>query len=451
MYRKIIQILFVVTGSALLLAGCKKWDDHNALTDDGLTMNLAERIANNTDLSRFMELLRQSGYADTLETSKMFTVFAPTNAALANLLPAIENDAAALKQFVGSHISSQAYYTSDMDVMARIPMLNGKYHNLTAENVDGVAIAGKDQLAKNGVLQIISEALPALPNIQQFIASDERMPGKQKAALLSVDSLFSSRVHDAGVEAKNHTLFVLRDAAWQAEVDKLIPYSTVPGNNDSTAKVAGWLVAKDLLVDTLYSSAAAIPDTIVSKFGVRVGINKTAIAEAITTSNGVVYVLNQLDVPLHNKFPVVVIEAENYTSASHNRVANTFIRDKRDSATGGIFRDVLVYNHGVAQFNLRYRLTDIPALTYRAYWMALNDNINGMTAPFTQKIGVDSFNSPLPAYATVEMNRYAEQLAGEFTLTSYKPVFNLYLTAANSTATNSNALVCNYIRLVPVF
>lgn len=83
--------------------------------------------------------------------------------------------------------------------------------------------------------------------------------------------------------------------------------------------------------------------------------------------------------------------------------------------------------------------------------MALNDNINGMTVPFSQKIGVDSINSPGPAYSVVQLNTYAEQFAGEFTLTQYRPVFNLYLVAANSTAANANAIVCNYIRLEPVF
>jgi hypothetical protein len=315
-----------------------------------------------------------------------------------------------------------------------------------------VSFSDKDLVAQNGVIQVLGAILPVFNNAWDFAATDARMPSMQRVAMVdSLGSLFRTRVHNLRDESKNFTLFVLQDAAWQSEVNKFKPYANVPGNADSTTKVASWIVVKDLAVDALYKTAAEIPQTIVSRSGVNVTINKNDIVSAIKTSNGMVYVMSRLEVPLANKFKDIIIEAENYTAASASRLANTFIRDKRDSATGGIFRDVLVYNHGLAQFNLRYRITEVPSLKYRAYWMALNDNINGMTTTFTQKIGVDSFNSPLPAYVTVPLNTYAEQLAGEFTLSSYRPAFNLFLTAANNTTANTNAIVCNYIRLVPVF
>src|SRR5690606_27824996 len=111
-------------------------------------------------------------------------------------------------------------------------------------------------------------------------------------------------------ESKNFTLFVLQDEAWQSEVNKFKPYANVSGNADSTTKVAGWIVVKDLAVEALYKSASEIPDTVVSRSGVKVGIDKSAIVSTIKTSNGVVYVMNRLEVPLHNKFRDIIIEAE---------------------------------------------------------------------------------------------------------------------------------------------
>lgn len=452
MYNKIKTLFLIATGIAVLLPACKKWNDHNSITDEHIAQNLLERIQANPDLSSFAGLLTKSGYSDTLASSRVFTVYAPNNAALATLATSLEGDAEALKKFVANHIANQARYAQSTEGFQRIPVLNGKYHNLSSGAIDDIAFTAKDLAAQNGVIQVIGAALPVLNNTWDFAATDTRMPVMQKTAMVdSLGSLFRTRVHNLGDESKNFTLFVLQDAAWQSEINRFKPYSNVPGNADSATKVASWLIIKDLAVDAFYKSAAEIPDTIVSRSGVRVGIDKSAIVSAIKTSNGVVYVMNKLEVPLRNKFRDIIIEAENYSGASANRLGNTYIRDKRDSATGGFFRDILVYNHGLAQFNLRYRLTEVPAVKYRVYWMALNDNINNMTAPFTQKIGVDSFNSPLPAYVTVPLNTYAEQLAGEFTLTSFRPGFNLFLTAANNTTANTNAIVCNYIRLEPVF
>jgi uncharacterized surface protein with fasciclin (FAS1) repeats len=452
MFNKAKPLFYTVVGTMLLFPGCKKWEDHNRITDEHIKQNLLERIQANPDLSSFADLLTKSGYADTLASSRVFTVYAPNNAALSSLTTTLESDASALKQFVANHIANQAHYTQSTEGLQRIPVLNGKYHNLSATAINDVVFSTKDLTAQNGVLQVIGTALPVLNNTWAFAETDARMPFLQKVAMVdSLGSLFRTRVHNLRDESKNFTLFVLEDAAWQSEVNKYKPYSYVPGNADSTTKVAGWLVAKDLAVDALYKTAADIPDTIISRSGVKVGIDKSAIVSTIKTSNGVVYIMNKLEVPLRNKFRDIIIEAENYSGASANRLANTYVRDKSDSATGRIFRDLLVYNHGLAQFNLRYRLAEIPSLKYRVYWMALHDNINGLTTTFAQKIGVDSFNSPLPAYVTVPLNTYAEQPAGEFTLSNFRPTFNLYLTAANSTAAAANPIVCNYIRLEPVF
>ncbi|MGE9313864.1 fasciclin domain-containing protein [Niabella sp. CJ426] len=453
MYNQIKKLFLIVSSGLVVLAGCKKWEEHNRVEDKNLALNLLERIQANPELSAFAGLLAKSGYADTLASSRNFTVYAPSNAALASIAAGLESsDIEVLKKFVANHIANKAYYTQAVQGLQRIPVLSGKYHDLNSAAINDVGFSEKDLVAQNGVIQVLGAALPLLNNTWDFAATDTRMPALQKVAMVdSLGSLFRTRVHNLGDESKNFTLFVLQDAAWQSEVNKFKPYSNVLGNADSTAKVAGWIVVKDLAVDALYKSAAEIPATVVSRSGVSVAINKNDIVSTIRTSNGVVYVMSRLEVPLANKFKDIIIQAENYAAASANRLANTYIRDKRDSATGSIFRDILVYNHGLAQFNLRYRITEVPSLKYRAYWMALNDNINGMTAPFTQKIGVDSFNSPLPAYVTVPLNTYAEQLAGEFTLTNYRPAFNLFLTAANNTTANTNAIVCNYIRLVPVF
>src|SRR3982750_4135512 len=85
MLKSVYTILFAGTLAAMGLQACKKWDDHNAITDQSLTTTLFEQISADTSLSRFTGLLTKSGYDQILSSSKTFTVYAPDNVALAGL------------------------------------------------------------------------------------------------------------------------------------------------------------------------------------------------------------------------------------------------------------------------------------------------------------------------------------------------------------------------------
>ncbi len=126
------------------------------------------------------------------------------------------------------------------------------------------------------------------------------------------------------------------------------------------------------------------------------------------------------------------------------------IKEVQSVLTAKDFRDVLVFNHGVALFNLGYRLTGVPAAKYKAYWVALHDNINGITTTFTQRLGIGSPLSTALPYTTVALNNYNEVYLGEFTLAQYNSVLDVYLTAFNGTTAPQNTIVCDYIRIEPV-
>ena len=89
-------------------------------------------------------------------------------------------------------------------------------------------------------------------------------------------------------------------------------------------------------------------------------------------------------------------------------------------------------------------------MKYKAYWVAVHDNINGLTTSFTQKLGIGIPNSTVFGFTTVTPNNYQEVYIGEFTLASYQPQYFVYLTAANNTTAATNAIVCDYVRLEPV-
>jgi hypothetical protein len=471
-------LLFTALVSGAFFTGCRKWDDHNAVTDQALTQNLFEQISANPSLSKFSELLVKTGYDAVLASSKTFTVFAPSNAALASLDAALVADSAKLSAFVGNHIATQSYHTPGFTSGQRIQMLNGKYHNLLNKTIEEAAIVEADKQGKNGVVQVIDKMLPVLGNGWQTLESDPSIPAQQKAYLLSLfgkmqdltnavqigvnpntgqpiyqagtDSITTNRfwrnVYDLRDESKEFTLFVLADEAWTSEVDKFKPYY-VTSSADSTTDLARWAVVKDLAVAGRYAAPAAT-DTVLSKFNVKVPVEGAAIAQTIKTSNGLIHILRKADVQPRHKILPFVIQGENYRAASHSKRGNTYFRDRFNPLTGQDFRDVNVFGHGTALFNLNYRINGVYSTRYKAYWVALNDF---QTGNFNQKLGIGTPTSTTFNYTTVTPNNYNEVEIGEFEVSNYQSFLDIYLTAANSTTASANPIVCDYIKLVPVF
>jgi uncharacterized surface protein with fasciclin (FAS1) repeats len=465
--------LLATVAALLLLYGCSKVkEDRNAITDESLKITLFELIKANPDLSTFANYLVQTGYDKVLSSSKSFTVYAPVNSALASLDAGIVNNSAKLKLFVGNHIAGQLYRTADVTVLTRIGMLNNKYNNLVSTQIGDAVIKNADKYAANGLLQVVDKFLPALDNCWEVLSANADIPLKQKAFMLSLfrnvfdtsnavivgvnpltgepiyqpgtDSVFTNlfwnRVHDLKNEKKQYTLFVLADAAWDAEVAKFKPYYVVTNNADSNTLVTSWNVVKEFAVDTVYQPSS-LPNVVVSEFGTELPIDKAAIVKTIKTSNGIVYIMNKMDVQPASKMKTILIEGENYTSTSHDRRGNTYFRERFNTLVGKDFRDVLVLGHGVSAFNIRYELKEVPSIKYKAYWMAYNDF---QTATYTQRLAIGTTASATFALTNVVALNFNEIYLGEFTMAQYAPLYNLYL-IANGT----NPIVCDYIKLVP--
>jgi uncharacterized surface protein with fasciclin (FAS1) repeats len=462
----------------LFFTACKKQtDDHNE-TNQSLKDNLFQLISADANLSTFANYVKQTGYDSVLTSSKNYTVYALPNNVLTALDPSVVSNPAKLRLFIGNHIASQLYYTAAVSQGKRVPMVNGKYHNIKGNKIEDATITTADKLASNGVYHVIDKMLPALENAWEYIDNNPAAPAKQSNFMMSIfrnvfdttnavvigidpltgapiyqqgtDSIFTNvfwnRVHDLKNESKQFTLFVLTDAAWDAEVNKYKP-AYVTGLADSTTAMASWTVLKDFAVDTLYEPAS-IPDSVVSKFGVKVPVVRSHIVQTIRTSNGIIYIMDQIDIPFNVKFKPYVVEAESYNGFSNDRRGNTYFRDRYNNITGKDFRDVLVLGHGVAQFNLRYDLFEVPSIKYKVYWVAVNDF---QTGTFQQKVSIGTPTAAALPYLTVNLNDFNEIYLGEITMSKFEPKLPIYLTAANNTTQATNPIVCDYIKLVPSF
>ena len=68
--HNILTILLLAAVLGGVTTGCKKWEDHNALSDPDTGPDLFQRIQSTPELSRFAELLVKTGYGQLIASSK---------------------------------------------------------------------------------------------------------------------------------------------------------------------------------------------------------------------------------------------------------------------------------------------------------------------------------------------------------------------------------------------
>lgn len=482
MRRYFSRHYFVLVLACIFLgAACtKQWDKHNEILDPAVGLTLFEVISREPGLGKFSELLVKSGYDKLIASSKTFTVWAPNDQALATLDVAIVNDSNRLRQFLGNHITNQTYLAASLGAGQRLKMLNGKFLQVSSSKFDSANLVTSNRIAGNGVVHVVDRFVSRMENTWEWLNGSSAAP-LMKSFLLSLnyqkfDPLlaeqtgvdpatglpvykpgtgfvarngFLDTVLDLSNEASLNTFFVLTDAAYTAEFSKLSPWFKT-GQPDSTNRLTGFWVVKDLAVPGIYT-AAQLPDTILSNSGVKIPINKSAIVASYRTSNGMVHVMNQMNFALTSKFPPIIIQGERPTGFAADRSAQTFYRVRSNPATGQTFHDILLQNYNFASYFLYYRVPAMNSMRYNASWVAVNDV---QTTPlWQQRLGVDTTGVPanLP-YVTVAYQNYAEVSLGQINITNFRTL-NLYVigpTSASSTGGN-NSISLDYIKLTPAF
>lgn len=156
---------------SLLIIGCNDdtWDNHYKSNDARLESSLMDVLSEDTDLTGFVSLLKQTGNDTVLAYSQAHTVWAPTNEALESLPDEILNDEFALQKFVDNHIGRFSYNTSSVYEPVFVKMLNNKYIEFKTEGGEflfgDVSVIEKDMLANNGIVHKINDILAVNANI----------------------------------------------------------------------------------------------------------------------------------------------------------------------------------------------------------------------------------------------------------------------------------------------
>ena len=161
-----------------------KWDDH--YTEDAeLSGTLWSAMQADGELSNFVRVIQAVGYDARLNSSQMFTVFAPTDANFSSaeadeLIRRYERerqqgvreaDNQVVKQFVQNHIAlfnrSVSGLTHDS-----ITLMNGKYAVLTGLTLGSSTLLSSNQYYTNGVLYRLERPEPYYANVFEYLSQD---------------------------------------------------------------------------------------------------------------------------------------------------------------------------------------------------------------------------------------------------------------------------------------
>jgi uncharacterized surface protein with fasciclin (FAS1) repeats len=475
-----IKSLLAIVVLIAAVSCSNSWDDRLNTKDMNLSQNLSERIKSFASTTEFGKLLEETGLDIELSNSKTYTVWAPTNEALSQVDPSLLSDMAKKKLFVQNHIALTAFSSVTEKDTVTVQMLSNKYLEFKNGTVMAESsIVTPDQYASNGLFHTISSALEPKSNIWQYIKSqvgnyaannylltlnefnlyrsDSIAKANNPIPEVYADSLTNSylkNVYNLNNEKNKYTFFLLENDGYNSEVQKLEPY-LIKSNTDSTKTYASYFALRDMAFHKAVAKEN-LPDTLVSRFGVKVPINKNNIVKEVQLSNGIVYVMSALDVPLETRLVTTQLEGENPSGFSRNdKRSNTYYREKQD-LDGVLFYDIMVQNHGVPLFSINYSANNMYSTTYKVYWRAVND-IQQNTFLQSLRIGgtvqidgtvLDPI-AELP-YTEVVPGVYDEIFVGEFTLDVSGTLDLISLVADNTGVNGNNTLTLDYLKLVPV-
>jgi hypothetical protein len=463
------------------------WDGRDSGNEANIDKSLVEAISSSSEFSEFSKVLVATGYDKVLASSKNFTVFVPSNTAMSQVPVSIINDPVALKQFVGNHIALTSYSSVRDNDEIQIEMQSKKFLVFKGKTtIDDATIIKADMLASNGIYHIIDKPLTPKLNIWQFVASqsatsmmsadllalkdfsiykediDKKILSEASGAGYLSDSLtnsFLTNVYNLNNEKNSYTLFLMQDEGYNQEADKMKSY-TIKSTTDSTATYAKYFTVRDMVMNKKYEPSQ-LPSTLTSRFGVEVPIDKTQIVgEPIRLSNGIVYIMKKVDVPMAKRLVPIVIQGESFNlrynmNNSISSITRNFFLPSNEN-----INDVFVSNPGFALPMLVYqnRLKDLYSTKYQLYWRAINNK----TTVFSQSVTIggsyvligtiNTLTNPLKALAPtpVPINDFNEVLVGDFTPLQSGNILNLTLFGANVATNGLNSLTIDYLKIVPV-
>ena len=432
MKQNYMKHIGVMALGILTLSACQDndWDDHYGIDNSNTaTMSVMQTLEANTDYSEFCKVIKEQHLDTLLNSDQSFTVWAPTN----NAMAAFVSDGNDVEHFLQNHINRYVYSAADLTdtINVRIKMLNGKFQNF-AKGGEGltfsdIALTGNDYAATNGLIHTLSKVAPFYLNIYEsikenvgktdslshylqsfdeytFDKSNSTATGKNELGQLVYDSVFvysnpwMKKYGDLYKEDSIYTVIVPDNECWKAAYAEISKYfrtfGTLVDAKESTLKVpTRTYEVGDQLADSLTRAyaiqnmvsnlvfrgktdfSAAPGDSLVATSGnvFHHPIDLLAGANAETVSNGTIWHASQWNYQPEDCFlKEIVVEAED-TKNRTDAYANVFSRSASstqyaDSVSGQKFIEVTAATTSSrTQPMVQFTIPNTLAATYDVY------------------------------------------------------------------------------------
>jgi uncharacterized surface protein with fasciclin (FAS1) repeats len=260
-----------------------------------------ETLRSGPDLTTLVTALELTGLDATLETGGPFTIFAPTDAAFADLPPGVLNallaDMAALEQVLLYHVVNGAQSSQDLITAGQVASLQGSPLTIAQGSVlvNLSEVTAPDGIATNGTVHVIDKVLVppgALDVVDTAIYSE--------SFSTLVTALEVANLSDLLREPGPYTVFAPTDDAFAAlpagtlnalladtaALEQVLLYHVVPGN----------VTSADLPGIAGAGTAAGYPVSFDTSNGVMVNSSNVILPDVLAT-NGVIHAIDQVLLP----------------------------------------------------------------------------------------------------------------------------------------------------------
>lgn len=326
--KKIFLVLLLVaalfTGVAMskspgLVAAAPTFQTDEGNTDESPTeaaqpataQTLMDVVASRDQLSDFGTLLEAAGLADNLAKDGPFTIFAPTNAALAAFNDLTTTTNATVTDILLYHILNGQYTGPALANFSTRPTLLGEPVAISVERgqitLNGtVTIITTDVAAANGVIHIVDAVL--LPPVHSLITADQGSRNKTLDEVLADDGRFTTFLalaETAGLRmaladrGQTHTVFAPTDAAFaQLSEGLMADIEADPETFISYLLVSDLMGINQIATDNYIPTVEGRPLIVSLDDNAQVQINGHPLAEYnVVAANGLVHVAETVPVP----------------------------------------------------------------------------------------------------------------------------------------------------------
>lgn len=280
--------------SGILCSACSDtWDDHyDSTTQNAADKTLWEAIESRSDLQSFAKYLKETGYDKILNSSQMYTVWAPTGQI--DTTGMSSNDI--LKEVVQNHIARYAY-SATPSLSTKVLMLNNKIMTF-AQAAQGysfsdASLSSQNIIAKNGILHIINKQAAYFSNLWEVLKESQLDSIKKFMYSFTTEKFDEEHSIESGVvdgqtiysdsvmiesnilwdklgslskEDSSYYFIVPTNKAWRSAYDNISKYYVFETTNAKRDSLQTYYTKYAIVKDLIYSTANQVSpkDSVIS-------------------------------------------------------------------------------------------------------------------------------------------------------------------------------------------